>query len=137
MKRTIQMLATSIVALGVFGALAVGASPGDPATMPPPDTRQPADNADVNVRDRHVSKPTAGQQSNDARDVKLTRAIRKAVVDDDSLSVYAHNVRIVTRTGVVILRGPVKSEQERNKIAEKARRVPGVVRVDNQLEIGG
>jgi osmotically-inducible protein OsmY len=137
MKRRTQMLATSIVALGVCAGLAVTASAGDPGTKIIPDAQQPADNSGRNVRERNGTEPTAGQQSNDADDVKLTQAIRKAVVDDDSLSVNAHNVKIVTQAGVVTLRGPVKSEQEKGKIAAKAKAVPGVKRVDNQLEIAG
>jgi osmotically-inducible protein OsmY len=135
MKRRTKTLVTSIVAFGMCAGVAIADSPGDPGMKTTPDAQQPADNSGRNVRDRNGSEPTAGQQSNDADDVKVTQAIRKAVVGDDTLSVNAHNVKIVTQAGVVTLRGPVKSEQEKSSIAKKAEAVPGVKRVDNQLEI--
>jgi hyperosmotically inducible protein len=57
------------------------------------------------------------------------------LVDDKSLST-AHDVKIVTVDGVVTLRGPVVSEQERNTIAKKATQVAGVRKIENQLEVG-
>jgi hyperosmotically inducible protein len=94
-----------------------------------------ADDTGRNVRDRDAGSPTAGRQSNDSEDVRITREIRKAVVADDSLSTNAHNVKIVTIDGVVTLRGPVNSSAERTKVAAKAEQVAGVKRVDDQLEI--
>lgn len=136
MERNARTVITSIVALGVCAGVGSAASPDDPGTATPPAAQQPADNSGRNVRDREMTAPpTAGQQANDADDMKLTAAIRKAVVADDSLSVNAHNVKIITQDGVVTLRGPVKSEVEKGKIAEKAHAVPGVKRVDNLLEI--
>ena len=57
------------------------------------------------------------------------------MVSDDSLSTTAKNVKIITNDGVVTLRGPVKSEHEKQAIAAKAQQVAGVQRVDNQLEV--
>jgi len=99
--------------------------------------KYPADNSGKNVRDRDASAVTAGDQSNDKSNARITQAIRKAVVADKSLSTNAHNVKIIAADGVVTLRGPVKSEQEKAKIEAKAQRVAGVARVDNQLEIAG
>jgi osmotically-inducible protein OsmY len=93
------------------------------------------DNSAVNVRDRAPDAMTAGQQSNAKSDVELTREIRRAVVKDDSLSTLAHNVKIVAANGSVILRGPVKTEQEKVDIANKAQAIAGANKVDNQLEV--
>jgi len=93
------------------------------------------DNSAINVRDRAPDAMTAGQQSNASSDVELTREIRRAVVKDDSLSMMAHNVKIISTGGNVILRGPVKTEQEKTVIASKAQAVAGVGKVDNQLEV--
>ena len=93
-----------------------------------------ADNTGRNVRDRG-DRPTAGTQSNDRGDVEVTRQVRRAIVDDDSLSTNAHNVKIITVDGVVTLRGPVNSPQEKASVAAKAQQVPGVKRVDNQIEV--
>jgi hyperosmotically inducible protein len=95
------------------------------------------DNSAVNVRDRDPGAMTAGEQSNSKRDVELTREIRRAVVKDHSLSMLAHNVKIVTANGSVTLRGPVKTEEEKTAIASKAQQIAGADKVDNQLEVKG
>ncbi len=95
----------------------------------------PADNSGKNVRDRQDSSRTPGDQSNNKSDLAITQAIRKAVVADKALSTNAHNVKIITANGVVTLRGPVSSPEEKETIAAKARQVAGVKSVDNKLEI--
>jgi osmotically-inducible protein OsmY len=95
------------------------------------------DNSAVNVRDRAPDAITAGEQSSAKSDVELTREIRRAVVKDDSLSMLAHNVKIVADNGSVTLRGPVKTEQEKVAIASKAQAIAGANKVNDQLEVKG
>jgi hyperosmotically inducible periplasmic protein len=95
------------------------------------------DNSAVNRRDQVPGAMTADQQSNTKSDVELTREIRKAVVKDPSLSMLAHNVKIVSVNGSVTLRGPVKTEEERTVIASKAQAIAGADKVVNQLEVKG
>lgn len=116
------------VAIVMVSALTAWALPGRAADVP-------ADNSGKNVRDRQGATQTPGDQSNAKADMAITQAIRKAVVADKGLSTNAHNVKIVTTNGAVTLRGPVKSEAEKNSIAEKAKQTAGVKSVDNQLEI--
>jgi hyperosmotically inducible protein len=93
------------------------------------------DNSGVNVRDRASGAITAGQQSNSKSDMELTRKIRRSVTKDDSLSMMAHNVKIVSVGGSVTLRGPVETEQEKTIIANKAVAIAGASNVDDQLEV--
>jgi osmotically-inducible protein OsmY len=93
------------------------------------------DNSAVNVRDRAPDAMTAGEQSSATNDVALTRNIRRAVIRDHSLSMLAHNVKIVSANGNVTLRGPVNSEAEKVAIAGKAKALAGAGNVDNQLEV--
>jgi osmotically-inducible protein OsmY len=95
----------------------------------------PADNTKKNERDRSQSVLTPGDQGNNDVDLGITQKIRQGVVKDDSLSITAKNVKIITADGVVTLRGPVTSDGERTTIGALAVGVPGVQRVDNQLEI--
>jgi hyperosmotically inducible periplasmic protein len=95
------------------------------------------DNSAVNVRDRAPGAMTAGQQSSAKSDVEITREIRRAVVKDHSLSMLAHNVKIVSANGSVTLRGPVKTEEEKTAIASKAQAIAGAGKVDDQLEVKG
>lgn len=94
-----------------------------------------ADNTGRNVRDRDDKTLTPTDQGGSAADRELTARIRKAIVDDDALSTNAQNVKIVTVDGVVTLRGPVKSADEKAMVASKAQAAKGVKRVDNQLEV--
>ncbi|MDD5461328.1 MAG: BON domain-containing protein [Methylococcales bacterium] len=93
------------------------------------------ENTERNVRDKNDATLTPEDQKETKQDVKITARIRKAVVKDDSLSVNAQNVKIITRSGVVTLRGPVENEAESTKLQKIAAKARGVKRVDNQLEI--
>jgi hyperosmotically inducible protein len=95
----------------------------------------PADNTKKNQRDRSRETKTSGDQSNSSEDVKITAAIRRAVVRDHSLSMTAKNVKIITANGMVTLRGPVKSDAEKAKLVELARSAAGNAKIDNQLEV--
>lgn len=94
-----------------------------------------ADNTQKNERDRSGETQTSGDQSNSKDDVNTTAAIRRAMVKDDSLSAMAKNVKIITANGTVTLRGPVKDEAEKAKIAELAHSAAGNAKIDNQLEV--
>ena len=79
---------------------------------------------------------TADQQSDATADRRLTQKIRQALIADKSLSMYGHNVKILTRDGSVTLKGPVHSEQEKQTIAAKAQSIVGSPdKVTNQLTI--
>src|SRR5512133_342912 len=94
-----------------------------------------ADNTKVNTRDRDKDSPTADQQKENRSDRDLTKQIRQSIVKDDSLSTYAHNVKIVTQNGQVTLTGPVRSEDEKRTIEAKATEVAGENKVTNELNI--
>ena len=125
---TLKKIAVALVLSSALLGLGIASMAQDPNAAAP-------DNSAVNVRDRAPDAMTAGQQSNAKSDVELTREIRRAVVKDDSLSTLAHNVKIVAANGSVILRGPVKTEQEKVDIANKAQAIAGANKVDNQLEV--
>ena len=93
-----------------------------------------ADNTGKNVRDRADESQTATDQSNDPADIKMTAAIRKMVVADDSLSMMAKNVKIISAGGVVTLRGPVETEKEKAAIESHAKQA-GAKNITNELEI--
>ncbi len=127
----------TVFLLGILITTVSACSSGEkkePETAPVP-TAAAADNTAVNDRDSTGATVTPVDQGTSASDLDITAKIRQAIVDDKSLSVNAHNVKIITNTGLVTLRGPVKSEQEKSSIEAKARQVAGVTRVDNQIDI--
>ena len=96
---------------------------------------QRADNTEINKRETSAEKVTADQQSETKGDREITQQIRKAVVDDKSLSTYAHNVKIITVNGLVTLKGPVRSADEKRIIEEKAGQIVGRDKLRSEIEI--
>ena len=94
-----------------------------------------ADNTRVNKPDREQGAPTADQGKNNRTDRDMASKIRRSVMADKSLSSYAHNCKIIAQHGRVTLKGPVRSEEERHAIEQKAREVAGDGNVDNQLTV--
>jgi osmotically-inducible protein OsmY len=54
---------------------------------------------------------------------------------DKSISMYGHNVKIITQNGMVTLKGPVRSEEEKQSIEAKAVQVAGPDKVTDNLEV--
>jgi osmotically-inducible protein OsmY len=96
---------------------------------------QAADNTKINKRDTSSKELTADQQGETKQDRDLTQKIRRAIVKDKSLSIYAHNVKIITVGGMVTLKGPVRSEQEKKIIEEKASQIAGSANITSEIHI--
>ena len=94
-----------------------------------------ADNTKINQRDRNSSEPTADQQKANTSDRDITKQIRQSIVQDKSISTYGHNVKVITQNGMVTLKGPVRSDEEKKAIEEKASQVAGDGKVTNQLDV--
>jgi len=93
------------------------------------------DNTRLNKRDRDKAQPTADQQKENRSDRDLTKQVRRALVKDKSLSTYAHNVKIISRDGKVTLKGPVRSEDEKQAVEAKAIEVAGQGNVTNDIHV--
>ncbi len=94
------------------------------------------DNTKVNKRDRNASEPTADQQKMNKGDRDMTAQIRRSIVADKSLSTYAHNVKIISQHGVVTLKGPVHTDDEKKSIVAKAVEVTGSAdKVTDQITV--
>lgn len=96
---------------------------------------KPPDNTGINERDRSPAALTPMDQGNSAEDLRITADIRKALMKEDALSFTAKNVKVITRGGYVLLRGPVKTTIEKERIDAIARAAAGVIKVDDQLEV--
>jgi hyperosmotically inducible periplasmic protein len=122
----------SVISTAALLGVALMAGPIARQDSPP----QPApDNSKVNKRDRDKSSPTADRQKMSPADRDLAKRVRAAIVDDKSLSTYAHNVKIMAQDGKVTLKGPVRSEEEKSAIEAKATEIAGAGNVINQLEV--
>lgn len=131
MKRFLQnTIRTALFAtLLLAGYALVTAQDASPSTTPQPD------NTSVNQRDRNPEQPTADQQKMNSGDRQTTKQIRQAIEKDKSISTYGHNVKIITQSGKVTLKGPVRSETEKQAIEAKAAEIAGADNLTSQLEV--
>lgn len=117
----------------LVAGLAVAALAGCSKTSKDP-ARTEADNTAKNKRSEDTT-PTADNAVARPSDLDVTQKVRKAVMDDGSLSTNAHNCKIVVQDGKVTLVGPVASAAESTRVAQIAASVVGERNVTNQLEV--
>ena len=111
-------------------ALVCASFVGSAQSSPTQDTTKKPDNSAQNQ-----SQGKAADNQPDAKaDRSTTAAVRRAIVADKDLSTYAHNIKIISMNGTVTLLGPVKSEDERQKVLSDARSAVSQ-KVVNQLTV--
>jgi hyperosmotically inducible periplasmic protein len=98
-------------------------------------TQKRADNSAHNNKERAGDTLTPFDQSNAKGDVAITRAIRKALGDDDTLGTNAQNVKVITVDGRVTLRGAVASADQQARIVAIAGQAVGPAHVQSELEV--
>jgi hyperosmotically inducible protein len=99
-------------------------------------TQAAPDNTKVNKGDTHTQSTTADKATkNNLSDREVEAHIRREVVKDKALSTYAHNVKIVSANGKVTLRGPVRSEEEKQTIEQYAKKYAADQNVINELTV--
>ncbi len=78
---------------------------------------------------------TSDSQGMTQRDTDMSRTIRERIMADSSLSINAKNIKIISKSGKVILKGDVASAAERNKVESIAKGVAGNTPVVNNTVI--
>lgn len=134
LKRDIPFLGGYMYNLFLMMALSLVVIACDRTNNPPP-MGQDYDNTGQNVRDRDSMTKTPLDQSETEADRTITQKIRQAIMSDNALSTNAKNIKIITVQGVVTLRGPVGSSNEKDAIERKVKSINGIMRVDNQLDV--
>ena len=98
-------------------------------------SQAPPDNTKVNQRDRTQTESTADQQKENTSDRELAQQIRRALMKDKSLSSTAHNVKVIAQGGMVTLKGPVNSQEEKQAVEAKAAEIAGSDKVTSQIQV--
>ena len=126
----------SIALAGIAGSLALVACDNSNTPRTGTDTAAPATATPADRPAPRGNETTAMDQSNSSEHIDITASIRRAVMDDDALSMGAKNATIVTdSTGTVTLRGGVQSQAEKDAVGAKASAVVGSGRVVNRLVV--
>lgn len=107
---------------------------------PDTESREPekplaADNTGQNTQERSPGMPNVMEQGQSGPDLEITQSIRQALVAEESLSMNAKNVKVITKNGEVALRGPVESAAEKATIHRIAEQTAGVTQVVDLLEV--
>jgi osmotically-inducible protein OsmY len=116
-------------------SLLLGSSSRSLAHQSADDKNVAPDNSKINTRDRDKNEMTAEQQKENRSDRELARQVRRAIVKDKSLSTYAHNIKVIARDGAVTLKGPVRSEEEKQAVEAKAVEVAGQGKVTDEIQV--
>ncbi len=125
-----QFISFRLLSGAALATVLLAPVPSQAQDQSPASTKASPDNSATN----QTQSKTAEQQSEATSDRMLTKKIRQAIIADKSLSVYGHNVKIITKDGSVTLKGPVHSEEEKQSIASKAQSIVGSPdKVTNQL----
>jgi osmotically-inducible protein OsmY len=82
-----------------------------------------------------VAAPQAAQAqpSQATPDSDLVAKIRQAIADDQAIAQYAQTLKIVSSSGLVTLKGAVKTEADKKAIGAKADQIAGEKNVMNNL----
>lgn len=131
MTKTHDLIRVATLGLAI-AALSVGATP---AGAQQTDSQTKPDNTANNKGDNKKGAMTADNQKETAEDRVLAKKIRKSIAGDSSLSTYAHNVKVIVRDGMVTLKGPVKSDDEKTAVGAKANDIAGADKVKNELTV--
>jgi hypothetical protein len=117
-----------------------------PATASPQDSGLPLsgsgadiirphpDNSAANQGDGKEALTPMNQGSSDA-DIRETSNIRKAIMSDPTLSINAHNIKIITNKSQVTLRGVVDSIDEHKRVNQIVQDAAGTDIIDDQLRV--
>ncbi len=129
MKLVFQNLYRATLFAGLLTGCAAAVAQDSQSNAPQPDDTK------INQRDRNSNEATADQQKMNPSDRETTKQIRQAIDKDKNLSTYGHNVKIVTQNGMVTLKGPVRSEEEKKAIEAKAAKIAGPDKVTDELDV--
>lgn len=131
-KRILMLTALSLSAVSAFAA------------TPSYDDKSAMDKVEKSEKEAVMEKDNTGRNKNQvttadsqmkgsASDVEVTRKLRERLMSDDQLSTNAKNIKIITISEAITLKGPVANKAEKVKIENYARSMAGKKKVYNRL----
>jgi osmotically-inducible protein OsmY len=125
----------TLTVLGTVSAIVAACDNTNQPASPSGSSTSTGTTAPDNTARNRVDRESSAAQSPSQSDVTIAAAIRRNLVNDNTLSTDAQNCKIVVQNGAVTLQGRVKTQAEKDMIESRAKAVPGVTSVDNQLEV--
>ena len=136
----IVQLCCAVILLGLtFGCAHSHTTPVTYSTEPTPVMAPTSDRPDVRIYSVPVSSqtPSGTVESPPVSDpdVELAQSLSQLLKGDPYLNSISDNVEAGVNNGVVVLRGSVPIEDDRQRIVNRISRLPGVVRVHSELGV--
>ncbi|CAN5567415.1 hypothetical protein BH11CYA1_BH11CYA1_26960 [soil metagenome] len=95
-----------------------------------------ADNTAQNRGALVENATTAEKQGSSKNEIKVLAGIRKKIMSEKGLSINAQNIKILfSPTGMAVLRGPVDSVAEKERLEELVKACPGVKTLKTELSV--
>ena len=98
-------------------------------------THSNSDNSNLNPKVTWDRAFTAVDQGTSEADMATTAKVRKEIVDAKDFSTTARNVKVATHRGIVTLRGPVDTTDEKRRIGAIAIEIAQAENVNNQIRV--
>ena len=128
-------VARDLALFAVLGALGLASPWPRPSEQNSRPSEQNPNNAQASYPSNSPAAASADQQAQFTKDRELARKIRRAVVTDKSLSIRAHNIKIIAKNGTVTLKGAVRSDQEKSAVTAKAIQIAGANNVQDEISV--
>jgi hyperosmotically inducible protein len=125
LSRIRNVASAAMVVLCLTGSYASASASAVPVNSQAPD----------NSSQNKGQTESADNQPNLKADREITAKIRKAIVGDKDLSTYAHNIKVITVNGQVTLKGPVQTDQEKQKVMGLAANIVPPGKITNDLTV--
>lgn len=79
--------------------------------------------------------PSVEEQQQGAIDAEIARQFRSQLLGDPAISPWGKNIDISVNEGQVVLKGFVRSDDERTRIERLAETLPGIEEISNNLSV--
>lgn len=110
-------------------------SPRENAAYAPIDINNPSPVSDRDQNRIYSGPGTPGSMAATQEDIQLSSRIRELLMEDKKLAPPPSSVSVIVNHGVVTLQGAVPSPKAKQHIDEQLAQVPGVARLDDQLQV--
>ncbi|MGZ3725661.1 MAG: BON domain-containing protein [Pseudobdellovibrio sp.] len=88
------------------------------------------------THDTETNRELSSQdQGTSEMDIEITQKIRQQITKQNRLSLSAKNINVITKNGIVVLKGPVPTINEKKRIESIAVRVVGKDNVTDEIAI--
>lgn len=129
MKKSLLLLSSSLALLVACNM------PEKPKETPKEESTTTTTNKKVGLANNRTNTNAFPKSVSSDADRRIAQDVQKAIAGQKNVAALVPNIRVSSSNGVVQLKGNVPTYDSKEAVANVVRNVPGVRRVDNQLEV--